>query len=115
MRFPAAQDEISTGLDSSTTYLITRCIRNFVHMQDATVLMALLQPAPETFDLFDDVMLLSEGLLAAAHACAHRSTIWVIPGLLVTCMAAQSCHTIALQYKECSMGLSCCLGRHAGI
>ena len=55
------QDEISTGLDSSTTYLITRCIRNFVHMQDATVLMALLQPAPETFNLFDDVMLLSEG------------------------------------------------------
>ena len=61
MCLPAAQDEISTGLDSSTTYLITRCIRNFVHMQDATVLMALLQPAPETFDLFDDVMLLSEG------------------------------------------------------
>lgn len=28
------QDEISTGLDSSTTYLITKCIRNFVHMQD---------------------------------------------------------------------------------
>ncbi|CAL8462536.1 g2069 [Coccomyxa elongata] len=54
-------DEISTGLDSSTTYLITKCIRNFVHMQDATVLLALLQPAPETFDLFDDIMLLSEG------------------------------------------------------
>ena len=28
------QDEISTGLDSSTTFLITKCIRNFVHMQD---------------------------------------------------------------------------------
>jgi ABC-type multidrug transport system ATPase subunit len=26
-------DEISTGLDSSTTYLIVRCIRNFCHMQ----------------------------------------------------------------------------------
>jgi ABC-type multidrug transport system ATPase subunit len=25
-------DEISTGLDSSTTYLIVKCIRNFVHM-----------------------------------------------------------------------------------
>lgn len=31
-----AQDEISTGLDSSTTYLITKCIRNFVHMQDVS-------------------------------------------------------------------------------
>ena len=24
-------DEISTGLDSSTTFLIVRCVRNFVH------------------------------------------------------------------------------------
>lgn len=31
------QDEISTGLDSSTTFLITKCIRNFVHMQDVRV------------------------------------------------------------------------------
>ncbi|KAI3434296.1 uncharacterized protein J3R85_006768 [Psidium guajava] len=54
-------DEISTGLDSSTTYQIVKCVRNFVHLMDATVLMALLQPAPETFDLFDDLVLLSEG------------------------------------------------------
>lgn len=54
-------DEISTGLDSSTTYQIVKCIRNFVHQMDATVLMALLQPAPETFELFDDIVLLSEG------------------------------------------------------
>ncbi|KAH7554031.1 hypothetical protein JRO89_XS12G0099400 [Xanthoceras sorbifolium] len=45
-------DEISTGLDSSTTYQIVNCVRNFVHQMDATVLMALLQPAPETFNLF---------------------------------------------------------------
>ncbi|KAF6262511.1 ATP-binding cassette transporter [Scenedesmus sp. NREL 46B-D3] len=54
-------DEISTGLDSSTTYLIVRCIRNYVHLLEATVLMSLLQPPPEVFDLFDDVLLLSEG------------------------------------------------------
>ncbi|KAK2641153.1 hypothetical protein Ddye_022916 [Dipteronia dyeriana] len=54
-------DEISTGLDSSTTYQIVKCVRNFVHEMNATVLMALLQPAPETFDLFDDLVLLSEG------------------------------------------------------
>ncbi|XP_019100821.1 PREDICTED: ABC transporter G family member 31 [Camelina sativa] len=56
-------DEISTGLDSSTTFQIVKCIRNFVHLMDATVLMALLQPAPETFDLFDDLILLSEGYM----------------------------------------------------
>ncbi|CAL8998997.1 unnamed protein product [Prunus brigantina] len=54
-------DEISTGLDSSTTFQIVKCLRNFVHLMDATILMALLQPAPETFELFDDLVLLSEG------------------------------------------------------
>jgi hypothetical protein len=102
-------DEISTGLDSSTTYQIVRCMRNVAHLQDvscftdiialcgrsrllfcglatvcgpacmqlhgsvmqclyvvfkqATVLMSLLQPPPETYDLFDDIMLLSDGVL----------------------------------------------------
>ncbi|KAK4412483.1 ABC transporter G family member 31 [Sesamum alatum] len=56
-------DEISTGLDSSTTFQIVQCMRNFVHVMEGTILMALLQPAPETFDLFDDLILLSEGYL----------------------------------------------------
>ena len=54
-------DEISTGLDSSTTYQIVKSTRDFVHLLQGTVLMALLQPAPETFDLFDDIILLAEG------------------------------------------------------
>jgi len=57
-------DEISTGLHTSTTSQIVKCIGNFVHLMEATVLMALLQsapaPAPETFDLLDDLVLLSE-------------------------------------------------------
>jgi ABC-type multidrug transport system ATPase subunit len=54
-------DEISTGLDSSTTYQIVKCTRNVMHLLDGMVSMALLQPAPETFELFDDILLLSEG------------------------------------------------------
>lgn len=54
-------DEISTGLDSSTTFQIVKCLQQIVHLTEATVLMSLLQPAPETFDLFDDIILLSEG------------------------------------------------------
>ncbi|KAE8688564.1 ABC transporter G family member 35 [Hibiscus syriacus] len=56
-------DEISTGLDSSTTYQIVKCLQKIVvvHLTEATILMSLLQPAPETFDLFDDIILLSEG------------------------------------------------------
>lgn len=56
-------DEISTGLDSSTTYQIVKCLKNFVHLMEGTIMMALLQPAPETFELFDDLVLLSEGYL----------------------------------------------------
>ncbi|KAH6801487.1 ABC-2 and Plant PDR ABC-type transporter family protein [Perilla frutescens var. hirtella] len=54
-------DEISTGLDSSTTFQIVKCLQQIVHLTEATIFMSLLQPAPETFDLFDDVVLLSEG------------------------------------------------------
>lgn len=56
-------DEISTGLDSSTTYQIVKCLQQIVHLTEGTILMSLLQPAPETFNLFDDIILLSEGLI----------------------------------------------------
>ncbi|KAG5515715.1 hypothetical protein RHGRI_036686 [Rhododendron griersonianum] len=54
-------DEISTGLDSSTTFQIVKYMRQMVHIMDVTMVIALLQPAPEAFDLFDDIILLSEG------------------------------------------------------
>ncbi|KAK8562189.1 hypothetical protein V6N12_049236 [Hibiscus sabdariffa] len=53
-------DEISTGLDSSTTYQIVKCLQQIAHLTDTTIFMFLLQPAPETFDLFDDIVLISE-------------------------------------------------------
>ena len=54
-------DEISTGLDSSTTFQICKFMRQMVHIMDITMVISLLQPAPETFELFDDIILLSEG------------------------------------------------------
>ncbi|XP_050940090.1 pleiotropic drug resistance protein 2-like isoform X3 [Cucumis melo] len=54
-------DEISTGLDSSTTFQICKFMRQMVHIMDVTMVISLLQPAPETFNLFDDIILLSEG------------------------------------------------------
>ncbi|KAI0515912.1 hypothetical protein KFK09_008582 [Dendrobium nobile] len=54
-------DEISTGLDSSTTYQIVNSLRQSVHILGGTAVIALLQPAPETYELFDDIILLSEG------------------------------------------------------
>ncbi|XAR52749.1 Xenobiotic-transporting ATPase [Bertholletia excelsa] len=54
-------DEISNGLDSSTTYQIVACLQHLAHVTDATILVSLLQPPPETFDFFDDIILLAEG------------------------------------------------------
>ena len=54
-------DEISTGLDSSTTFQIVKSIRQSIHILDGTALVSLLQPAPETYELFDDIILLTDG------------------------------------------------------
>ncbi|KAL6779276.1 hypothetical protein ACKKBG_A11655 [Auxenochlorella protothecoides x Auxenochlorella symbiontica] len=56
-------DEISTGLDSNTTFNITNSLRAIAHIRRATLLVALLQPSPETYELFDDVILISGGLV----------------------------------------------------
>lgn len=54
-------DEISTGLDSSTTHQIIRYLRHSTRALEGTTVISLLQPDPETYELFDDVILLSEG------------------------------------------------------
>lgn len=54
-------DEISNGLDSSTTFQILSCLQHFALLSEGTILVSLLQPAPETFELFDDVILMGEG------------------------------------------------------
>ncbi|XP_021684676.2 ABC transporter G family member 32 isoform X2 [Hevea brasiliensis] len=54
-------DEISNGLDSSTTYQIIKYLRHSTCSLDGTTVISLLQPAPETYELFDDVILLCEG------------------------------------------------------
>ncbi|EOY31406.1 Pleiotropic drug resistance 12 [Theobroma cacao] len=57
-------DEISTGLDSSTTFQIVNALRQSIHILNGTAVISLLQPAPETYDLFDDIILLSDGQIA---------------------------------------------------
>nr|GEW22877.1 pleiotropic drug resistance protein 1-like [Tanacetum cinerariifolium] len=54
-------DEISTGLDSSTTFQIVNSVKQYVHILEGTVIISLLQPAPETYNLFDEIILLSDG------------------------------------------------------
>ncbi|KAG4384923.1 hypothetical protein GLYMA_13G362032v4 [Glycine max] len=54
-------DVISSGLDSSTTVQIIKCLRQIVHILDGIAVISLLQPEPETYELFDDISLLSDG------------------------------------------------------
>ncbi|KAL6524145.1 ABC transporter G member 32 [Orobanche minor] len=54
-------DEISTGLDSSTTHQIIKYLQHTTHALDCTTLISLLQPDPETYEMFDDIILFSEG------------------------------------------------------
>lgn len=66
-------DEISTGLDSSTTHRIVKCLSQFCHILEDTIMISLLQPDPETFNLFDDVILLSE---ATSSTTGPANTSW---------------------------------------
>lgn len=54
-------DEISNGLDSSTTFQIISSLRQAIHILGGTAVISLLQPAPETYNLFDEIILLSDG------------------------------------------------------
>lgn len=56
-------DEISTGLDSNTTFDVVKYLRGWVRALNGTAVLALLQPTPETFELFDDIILLSAGVV----------------------------------------------------
>lgn len=62
-------DEISTGLDSSTTYQIIKYLKHSTRALDTTTVISLLQPAPETYELFDDVILLCEGQIVYQGPC----------------------------------------------
>jgi ABC-type multidrug transport system ATPase subunit len=62
-------DEMSSGLDSSTTYQIVKSLRQSVHVLDGTMVLSLLQPVPETYALLDDLILLSEGVIVYQGLC----------------------------------------------
>ncbi|MQL82159.1 hypothetical protein Taro_014624 [Colocasia esculenta] len=64
-------DDISTGLDSSTTFEIVKFLGQMTHSMGLTMAISLLQPPPETFDLFDDVILICEGKIVYLGPCKN--------------------------------------------
>ncbi|PSR91810.1 ABC transporter G family member 32 like [Actinidia chinensis var. chinensis] len=62
-------DEISNGLDSSTTHQIIKYLRYATHALDGATVISLLQPDPQTYELFDDIILLCEGQIVYQGPC----------------------------------------------
>ncbi|KAF0684230.1 Aste57867_23784 [Aphanomyces stellatus] len=54
-------DEFSNGLDASTAYDIAKVIRSMADILGKTVVMSMLQPPPELYDLFDNILVLDKG------------------------------------------------------
>lgn len=54
-------DEISTGLDSAATFDIVKAQQHLAHRWRKTIVVSLLQPSPEVFALFDNVLLMNSG------------------------------------------------------
>ncbi|OQR89075.1 ATP-binding Cassette (ABC) Superfamily, partial [Thraustotheca clavata] len=61
MKQASFMDEISTGLDSAATFDIVKSQKSMAESLKRTIVIALLQPSPEVYNLFDDVLLLNEG------------------------------------------------------
>jgi ABC-type multidrug transport system ATPase subunit len=68
----AAADEISTGLDSSSITEITKLLSVIVKTFNSTAIISLLQPPPEVFNTFDDIILMREGEIVFHGAITSR-------------------------------------------
>ena len=54
-------DEMGTGLDSATLYRLVYDLGRYGRAFSATIVGSLLQPPPEVFALFDDLILMAKG------------------------------------------------------
>ncbi|POM65964.1 ABC Superfamily, partial [Phytophthora palmivora] len=68
-KYVMMMDEISTGLDSAATFDIITTQRSIAKKFRKTVVISLLQPSPEVFALFNDVMILNAGHLMYHGPC----------------------------------------------
>ncbi|KAF0720516.1 Aste57867_235 [Aphanomyces stellatus] len=64
-------DEYTTGLDATVATEITQKLRDMCNAVQYTVITALLQPPPEVFALFDNVLILADGHMAYFGPCGN--------------------------------------------
>jgi ABC-type multidrug transport system ATPase subunit len=54
-------DEPTSGLDSLTSYIIVSELKKLAHRENKTVIMTIHQPGTETYELFDNLIILIDG------------------------------------------------------
>jgi ABC-type transporter Mla maintaining outer membrane lipid asymmetry ATPase subunit MlaF len=97
-------DEISTGLDSATTFQVALFITNYTHAMSCTTVVGLLQPPPETVALFDDILIIADGCVSDARCLSpdnlHMCTAHFpgCPTLLVTTHKSLSLHAASVHF-----------------
>jgi len=87
-------DEVSTGLDAAVTLHIFSALKQACAINNASVVTALLQPTPETYGLFDDIILMvSERTQAQRHPLletvpskCHCSKAFLLLSLVCVCL-----------------------------
>jgi ABC-type multidrug transport system ATPase subunit len=62
-------DEPTTGLDSTISYEVMNAVRNMAN-QNRTVIATIHQPSPDTFSLFDKLMVLADGRVIYFGPCS---------------------------------------------
>ena len=80
--YPLA-DEISTGLDSATITDAMHVFRMAIDSFKSTAIVSLLQPPPEVYELFDNIMLMREGRIVYHGAWATGCCQCRVVSLLV--------------------------------
>ena len=69
-------DEPTSGLDSSTAFSVCKALKNLSVIGECTVVCTIHQPAPNTFNLFDNLILMKKGAIVY-QGSSSKSTIFL--------------------------------------
>jgi ABC-type multidrug transport system ATPase subunit len=85
------RSEISTGLDASVTFDIMHSLRKRAQENKLSVVVSLLQPTPETFALFDEIILMREGRVVRLALSLYFSVFLSPSFCLSLCLLSVLC------------------------
>ena len=104
MQTALCNHQCTSGMqDAATLFSVIRWLRTMCQGLQQTTLISLLQPPPETYSLFDDVMLMTEGSIVyhgpVKDAVAHMASLgFDLPPRKVRPLHANArCYSVAPQ------------------